>query len=133
MTDDARTSHEAHDAEGRTPSDFTDGGHGTPESRRADSSGPEFSRPEFLPAGEGPAPAEQPRNEGWTQLGAPPARWGDRRDQPELVRHDDGYDDRDVPPGEGGQDPGFAGEHWGDPSGRPRHDTAVFEIGRAHV
>lgn len=145
MTDDARTSHEAHDAEGRTPSDFTDGGHGTPESRRADSQGPEFSRPdgpefsrpEFLPAGEGPFQAERPRDDGWSQLGAPPdrARWGGgRQDQPELLRHDgrheDGYDggrdDRDVPPGEGGRDPGFTGEHWGDPSGRPRHDTAVF-------
>ncbi|WP_436763918.1 S1C family serine protease [Streptosporangium sp. V21-05] len=147
MTDDARTSHEAHDAEGRTPSDFTDGGHGTPESRRADSSGPEFSRPdgpefsrpEFLPAGEGPFQAERPRDDGWSQLGAQPdrARWGGgRQDQPELLRHDgydrhdDGYgdrrDDRDVPPGEGGRDPGFTGEHWGDPSGRPRHDTAVF-------
>ncbi|WP_440100545.1 S1C family serine protease [Streptosporangium sp. H16] len=128
MTDDARTSHEAHDAEGRTPSDFTDGGHGTAESRRADSSGPEFSRPEFLPAGEGPFPAEQPRDDGWSQLGAPPdrARWGGRQDQPELLRHDDRYGDRDVPPGEGGRDPGFTGEHWGDPSGRPRHDTAAF-------
>ncbi|MFB9678121.1 S1C family serine protease [Streptosporangium vulgare] len=144
MTDDARTSHEAHDAEGRTPSDFTDGGHGTPESRRADSSGPEFprpdgpefSRPEFLPAGEGPFPAERPRDDGWSQLGAPPdpARWGGgRQDQPELLRHDDRHDDRygdgrdrDVPPGEGGREPGFTGEHWGDPSGRPRYDTAVF-------
>ncbi|MFF3438196.1 S1C family serine protease [Streptosporangium sp. NPDC002721] len=130
MTDDARTSHEANDAEGRTPSDFTDGGHGTPESRRADSSGPEFSRPEFLPAGEGPLPAERPRDDGWSQLGAPPARWGGRQDQPELISHDDryggGYGGRDVPPGEGGQDPGPTGEHWGDPSGRPRHDTAVF-------
>ncbi|GAA4202146.1 hypothetical protein GCM10022252_57920 [Streptosporangium oxazolinicum] len=125
MTDDARTSHEANDAEGRTPSDFADGGHGTPEARRADSSGPEFSRPEFLPAGEAtPFQAEQPRDDGWSQLGAQPDRdrWARPQEQPELIRHDD----RDTPPGEGVQGPGPAGETWGDPSGRPRYDTAVF-------
>ncbi|WP_329085762.1 MULTISPECIES: S1C family serine protease [unclassified Streptosporangium] len=125
MTDDARTTHEANDAEGRTPSDFADGGHGTPESRRADSSGPEFSRPEFLPAGEAaPFQAEQPRDDGWSQPGAQPDRdrWGRPQEHPEPLRHDG----RDVPPGEGVQGPGPTGENWGDPSGRPRYDTAVF-------
>ncbi|MGJ6961233.1 S1C family serine protease [Streptosporangium sp. G11] len=124
MTDDARTTHEAHDAEGRTPSDFTDGGHGTPEPRRADSSGPEFSRPEFLPAGEAaPFQTEQPRDDGWSQLGAQPdrSRWGRPQDHPERLRHDEG-----EPPGEGVQGPAPAGENWGDPSGRPRYDTAIF-------
>ncbi|WP_433366811.1 S1C family serine protease [Streptosporangium sp. CA-115845] len=118
MTDEARTGHGAHDAAGRTPSDFTDGGHGAPESRHADSSGPEFSRPEFLPAGEGaPSQAEQPGDDGWSQLGAPPGggRWGGPQGQPELFRHDDG-----------GQGQRHEPESWGDPSGRPRYDTAVF-------
>lgn len=124
MTDEARTTHGAHDAAGRTPSDLTDGGHGAPESRHDDSSGPEFSRPEFLPAGEAaPAQAEQP-DDGWSQLGAPPGRdrWGGQQGQPELLRHDD----RETPTGEGLRGQGHAGESWGDPSGRPRYDTAVF-------
>ncbi|MER6172582.1 trypsin-like peptidase domain-containing protein [Streptosporangium sp. NPDC001681] len=125
MTDEARTGHGAHDAAGRTPSDFTDGGHGAPESRHADSSGPEFSRPEFLPAGEGAPPqAEQPGDDGWSQLGAPPGRgrWGGPQGQPELLRHDDG----EASAGEGVQGQGHAPESWGDPSGRLRYDTAVF-------
>ncbi|MEV4528053.1 trypsin-like peptidase domain-containing protein [Streptosporangium sp. NPDC049304] len=126
MTDDARTAREANDAEGRTPSEFADGGHDTQESRRPDLSGPEFSRPEFLPAGEGaPFQAEQPRDDdGWSRPGAQSdhALWGRPQDQPESRHHD-----RHLPPGEGDQGPGSAGHSWGDPSGRPpRQDTMVF-------
>ncbi|MFF5111735.1 S1C family serine protease [Streptosporangium sp. NPDC000509] len=125
MTDDARTAREANDAEGRTPSEFADGGHETQESRRPDLSGPEFSRPEFLPAGEGaPFQAEQPRDDDWSRPGAQSdhARWGRPQDQPESLHHD-----RHLPPDEGDQGPGPVGHSWGDPSGRPpRQDTMVF-------
>ncbi|GAA3028219.1 S1C family serine protease [Streptosporangium longisporum] len=134
MTDEART-HEAHDAEGRTPSEFADGGHGVEQSRRAGPSGPEFSRPEFLPAGEtAPAGAERPRDDVWNRSDDPSGHgtWDrERHGQPELLRHD-----APTAPGEGrpaSSDPGHsahgsfpAGEGWGDPSGRTRQDTAVY-------
>ncbi|MEV6860906.1 trypsin-like peptidase domain-containing protein [Streptosporangium subroseum] len=126
MTDDAGT-HKAHGAEGRTPSDFTDDG----------GAAPEFSRPEFLPAGEVPFHGEPPRDDGWSQLGGPPG-YGQRNQQtgqhsgqqgyPEQLR----YDDRGSLFGEGGQG-GQAGQGaypaedgWGDPSGRARQETTIF-------
>ncbi|GIH91419.1 trypsin-like peptidase domain-containing protein [Planobispora siamensis] len=99
MTDDPRT-HQGNDAEGRAPSDLAD----------ASGRSPEPSRPEFLPA-EGSAPAGESGGDrpgdGWSQLGGPPAR--DRRDQPAPQQGWTGS----------AQDTG-----WGDPSGRPRPDTA---------
>ncbi|SNT52196.1 putative serine protease PepD [Streptosporangium subroseum] len=126
MTDDAGT-HKAHGAEGRTPSDFTD-------DRGA---APEFSRPEFLPAGEAPFHGEPPRDDGWSQLGGPPG-YGQQNQQagqhsgqqgyPEQLR----YDDRGSLFGEGGQT-GQTGQGaypaedgWGDPSGRARQETTIF-------
>ncbi|MEV8630203.1 trypsin-like peptidase domain-containing protein [Streptosporangium sp. NPDC051023] len=119
MTDENRT-HEANDAEGRTPSDLTDG-------RGGRGAVPEFSRPEFLPAGETlPSHGDQPRNDGWSQLGDPPGlnRWD--RPGPGGQVGNPGYDDwtgRQGPPVAGAGDGG-----WGDPSGRPRQDTAVFAV-----
>jgi putative serine protease PepD len=125
MTDEAGT-HEAHGAEGRTPSDF-------PDDRGL---APEFSRPEFLPAGEAaPFQGEPPRDDGWSQLGGPPG-YGQRsqagqQGYTEQLR----YDDRGALFGEGGQGaPGSqsgqgarpTGDDWGDPSGRARQDTAIF-------
>ncbi|GAA4230009.1 putative serine protease PepD [Streptosporangium album] len=98
MTDETRT-HDAQDAQGRTPSDFTDDA----------GQSPPASRPHFLPAGEAsPSPGEQPGNDGWSQLGEPPGqgRWSQAGQPDDIGR-----------PGEGG---------WGDPSGRVRQDTAVF-------
>ena len=127
MTDDAGT-HKAHGgAEGRTPSDFTD-------DRGA---APEFSRPEFLPAGEAPFHGEPPRDDGWSQLGGPPG-YGQRNQQPGQHSGEQGYteqlryDDRGSLFGEGGQGdqtgqgayPAEAG--WGDPSGRARQETTIF-------
>src|SRR5882757_3817597 len=97
MTDDAGT-HKAHGAEGRTPSDFTDDG----------GAAPEFSRPEFLPAGEAPFHGEPPRDDGWSQLGGPPG-YGQRNQQPGQHSGQQGYpeqlryDDRGSLFGEGGQ------------------------------
>lgn len=113
MTDETRT-HEADDAEGRTPSDLTGDRGPTTES----------PRPEFLPAADAVSPrGEAPRHDGWSQLGAPPGqdRWGrtGARGQAEGPGHD-GWTDRR----EGGARPGEGG--WGDPSGRARQDTAVF-------
>ncbi|MDP9865176.1 MULTISPECIES: S1C family serine protease [Streptosporangium] len=109
MTDESRT-HEAHGAEGRTPSDFTDDrGHA-----------PEPSRPDFLPAGEAaPSYDGQPRDDGWSQLGEQPGqgRWGQGGQQGGTGLP--GPDDRGERPGQGG---------WGDPSGRVRQDTAVFAV-----
>ncbi|GAA3105825.1 S1C family serine protease [Streptosporangium carneum] len=119
MTDENRT-HEANDAEGRTPSDLTDatGGRGA---------APEFSRPEFLPAGETPPSyGQQPRNDGWSQLGDPPgrSRWGGAQGQADSSGYDD-WTGRQDQLGGGA----YAGEGgWGDPSGRPRNDTAVFAV-----
>ncbi|MGC5014717.1 S1C family serine protease [Streptosporangium sp. DT93] len=177
MTDESRT-HEANDAEGRTPSEFADGGHDAEQTRRAGSSGPsgpsepsgpEFSRPEFLPAGEAQPPRAERSpdddwnragdddwnraDDGWNRGGDPPgrSRWDhERHGQPELIRHDaagspqgegtafqgqgygpghqgrQGY--QEPVPGAGHAAHGSAqgGEGWGDPSGRPRQDTAVF-------
>ncbi|WP_433245025.1 S1C family serine protease [Streptosporangium sp. CA-135522] len=98
MTDETRT-HEAHGAEGRTPSDFTDDG----------GQAPEFSRPDFLPADEAASSHDgRPRDDGWSQLGEPPGqgRWGQAGQQGGIGQS-----------GESG---------WGDPSGRARQDTAVF-------
>ncbi|GHE29123.1 hypothetical protein GCM10017673_34410 [Streptosporangium violaceochromogenes] len=104
MTDENR-SHEADDAEGRTPSD--------PPAEEVR----EPVRPDFLPAGETVSlrgdRSGQPLADGWTQLGGPPAvnRWGTAAPgaaAPPLQE----------PPGTG----------WGDPSGRPRQDTAAFAV-----
>ncbi|MEV7011892.1 trypsin-like peptidase domain-containing protein [Streptosporangium sp. NPDC051022] len=124
MTDEIRPQ-QANDAEGRAPSDLTD------------DRGParEMSRPDFLPAGEtAPPSATQPRNDGWSQLGEPPrsGAWG-RPVAPEGAGQpgqpvQPGYDDwtgRQDRPGPGG---GSGGAGWGDPSGRPRQDTAVFAV-----
>ncbi|MER7213683.1 trypsin-like peptidase domain-containing protein [Streptosporangium sp. NPDC000239] len=118
MTDENRT-HEADDAEGRTQSGLTDdrGGAGATS---------EFSRPEFLPAGQTPpSPVDrshgvqgsQGYGEGWSQLGEPPgrARWGAR--EPEGPGYEDWTGRQAAPPANGG---------WGDPSGRTYRDTAVF-------
>ncbi|WP_406312104.1 trypsin-like peptidase domain-containing protein [Streptosporangium sp. NBC_01639] len=97
MTDEIRTP-EAHGAQGRTPSDFTDDvGRPSPS-----------SRPHFLPADEAGSHGEPPVNDGWSQLGDPPGqgRWSQA-----------------VPPEGTGQS---AEGGWGDPSGRARQDTAVF-------
>ncbi|MEU7988539.1 trypsin-like peptidase domain-containing protein [Streptosporangium canum] len=112
MTDETRT-REAHGAEGRTPSDFTDD--------RGQASEP--SRPDFLPAEEAvPSHGEQPRDDGWSQLGGPPGRG--RWDQaPQGGPQQPRPDDRGGQPGPGAH-PGASG--WGDPSGRARQDTAVF-------
>ncbi|MFF4992155.1 S1C family serine protease [Streptosporangium saharense] len=119
MTDENR-GHEADDAEGRTPS-------GQPDGRGGAGATSEFSRPDFLPAGQPPpppvdrshAPSHGPQGygEGWSQLGEPPgrARWsGQEQEGP-------GYEDwtgRQAPP------PASGG--WGDPSGRTHRDTAIF-------
>ncbi|MFF5206819.1 trypsin-like peptidase domain-containing protein [Streptosporangium sp. NPDC000396] len=112
MTDETRT-HEARNAEGRTPSDFADDR----------SPAPESSRPDFLPADEAASfHGERPRDDGWSQLGEPPGqvRW----DQGGQQGHgEQPYGDRGGQPGQSA----YAGESgWGDPSGRPRQDTAVF-------
>ncbi|ACZ91058.1 S1C family serine protease [Streptosporangium roseum] len=112
MTDETRT-REAHGAEGRTPSDFTDDR----------GQAPEPPRPDFLPAEEAvPSHGEQPRNDGWSQLGGPPGqgRWGQA---PQGGAEQPRPDDRGGQPGPVAH-PGQSG--WGDPSGRARQDTAVF-------
>ncbi|MET8336669.1 trypsin-like peptidase domain-containing protein [Streptosporangium canum] len=112
MTDETRT-REAHGAEGRTPSDFTDDR----------GQAPEPSRPDFLPAEEAvPSHGEQPRDDGWSQLGGPPGqgRWGQ---DPQGGAQQPRPDGRGGQPGPGAH-PGESG--WGDPSGRARQDTAVF-------
>jgi putative serine protease PepD len=108
-TDDPRT-HEAHDAEGRAPSDFS-GGRGP---------APESSRPDFLPAGETAGlPGErggQPGDEGWSQLGQPPAPGGWGQEPPTVPAAQQRRDGWVDAPEESG---------WGDPSGRPRPGPAV--------
>ncbi|GAA2889926.1 hypothetical protein GCM10010517_54120 [Streptosporangium fragile] len=116
MTDEART-REARDAEGRTPSDFADDGRGAPE----------FSRPEFLPAGEAmPVGGDRPHDDAWSRPAGTPEHspWSRPAEpaQDELFHHGD-PDDRDAA---GGREQGTADPGWGDPSGRPHRDTATF-------
>ncbi|MBG0833443.1 trypsin-like peptidase domain-containing protein [Planomonospora sp. ID67723] len=119
MTDDPR-SREGNDAEGRSPSDLAD----------ARGPAPEFSRPEFLPADAVTGPQGDRPDDGWSQLGPPPGpgRW-DHNPPGEPARGQWGGQDRPDPSAQHRQDgwidpPEASG--WGDPSGRPRQDTAIM-------